>query len=403
MAKQLSGGTDDGLLTKNNGTINVLDYLEILVVRKKLIICTSCVAFILSVIISFSLPKIYSSTAMILPPQTDQSLMGMMMGQMGGGGLANLAGDILGSGSPADMYVSILNSNTISDAIIDRFKLMDVYDEKYRLDTYMTLSKYVDIFAGKKDGIISITVQDKNPTRAAAIANAYITELEKLTVNLNIISSSQNKSFYEARLSKAKGDLATAEDALKTFQSKNKMISVPDQAAAAIGGIAQIKAQLVDQEMQLAVLRHQFTDSSTEVTRAMASIANLKAQLARLEGNGSSGAIPSVGTVPELMEHYLRLMRNFKVQEALVELLTKQYEINKISAAKDVASIQVIQKAQIPDKKSKPKRSLIIIAFTFAASFSAAIYALLQEFWSRMPAEDLERWDRIKSHLLGHR
>lgn len=403
MAKQVSGGTDDSLLTKPNGTINVLDYLEVLVTRKRLIISTSSVAFILSVIISFSLPKIYSSTTMILPPQTDQSLMGMMMGQMGGGGLANLAGDLLGSGSPADMYVSILNSNTISDDIIDRFRLMDVYDEKYRLDTYKTLSKNVDISAGKKDGIISITVNDKDPKRAAAIANAYVEELEKLTINLNTTSSGQNKSFYEERLSKAKIDLAITEDALKAFQSKNKMVSVPDQAAATIGGIAQIKAQLVDQEMQLAVLRHQFTDSSAEVANAKASIVNLKSQLAHLEGNGSSGAIPGVGTVPELQEQYLRLMRNFKVQEALVELLTKQYEINKISAAKDIASIQVIQKAQIPDKKSKPKRSLIIIAFTFAAAFSAVIWAFLQEFWSRMPTEDHERWDRIKFQILGHR
>ncbi|HEY6874642.1 MAG TPA: Wzz/FepE/Etk N-terminal domain-containing protein [Geobacteraceae bacterium] len=382
-------------------TINLLDYLEVIVKRKRLIIRTTLAAFVLSIVVSILLPNVYSSTAKILPPQQDSSgLMGMLMGQAGGG-MASLAGDLLGKGSPADMYVGILNSDAVSDAIIDRFHLMQVYKEKYRVDAYKTLDKKVDIIAGKKDGIISITVEDKDPKRAAAMANAYVEELGRLTAQLNMTGAGQNKAFYEERLAKAKVDLARAEDNLKAFQSKNKVVSVTDQAAATIGGIAQIKAQLVAQEVQLAVLKGQFTDSSQEVKSARDSIANLKGQLARLEGNGSGGAIPGVGSVPELGEQYLRLMREFKIQETLVELLTKQDEMAKLTEAKDVAGVQVIQQARVPDKKTKPKRALIVMMTSFFVGFASLLVAFGLEYKEKMLEEDRQHWRRIKSSFRG--
>lgn len=383
-----------------SGLLNLIDYLEIVLARKKLIFIVTVIALIISIIVSFSLPITYSSTAMILPPQQDPGIMGLMIGQMGGGGMANLASDLLGTGNSADMYVSILKSNAVADAIIDRFKLMQVYDEKYRFDTYKLLDENVDISAGKKDGIISITVEDKDPRRAANMANAYVEELEKLTIKLNSTGAGQNKIFLAERLAKARGDLSKAEEVLKAFQSKSKVFSVSDQAAATIEGIAQIKAQLVGQEMQLAVLRRQFTDSSDEVISAKASIANLQAQLARLEGNGTGGAIPGVGTVPELNEQYIRIMREFKIQEALVEMLTKQYEITSLSAVKDIAGLQVIQPARVPDKKSKPKRLLIIFAATLTGGFCAVLFSFLQEVYVRLPDYERVRLHWVTSQLF---
>ena len=374
--------------------INLLDYLEVVVKHKRMIIRTTFAAFVLSIVISGFLPKIYSATTRILPPQQDQGLMGLAMGQMGGA-MASLAGDLLGSSSPADMYVGILNTEAVSDAIIDRFKLMELYGNEFRLDTYRALKKRVDIAAGTKDGIVSITVEDEDPKRAADIANSYVEELGKLTVRLNVTGAGQNKTFLEERLAKAKVDLAKAEDDLKAFQSRNKVISVTDQATATIGGIAQVKAQLVALELQLAVLRRQFTDSSQEVKRVKASLASLKEQLAGLEGSGSGGAIPGAGSVPELGVRQLRLMREFKIQETLVELLTKQYEMTKLSEAKDVISIQVLQTARVPDKKSKPRRSLIVLMSTFAACFTGVLYAFFRETGAKMSDQDREQLSRI--------
>ena len=146
-------------------------------------------------------------------------------------------------------------------------------------------------------------------------------------------------------------------------------------------------------------MRSRFTDTTQEVIDAKAAISKLKAQMVQFEGSGRGSSIPSVGSVPELGQEYVRLMREFKVQEAIFELLTKQYEMARMSEAKDVDGVQIIQKATVPDKKTKPKRSLIVLATTFAAGFGALLFAFIREAGERMPEEDRERWGMIKGLL----
>lgn len=379
--------------------IDLFEYVEIIVQRKKLILRVTVSAFIISIAIALLLPKIYSSTARIIPPQQDPGLMGMMMGQMGGGNLAGLAGNIFGTGTPADQYSSILQSERIKSAIIDRFKLMEEYGKDYRLDMYEKMDKIVEIKAGKKDGIITITVEDEDPQKAADIANAYVDEIGKLSAEMSITNATLNRGFLEGRLTKAKADLAQAEEALKTFQSKNKVVSVPDQARASIEGIALLKGQLAVQEAQLSALRSQFTDSTQEVMNIKATIGNLRGQIAKLEGAGTGGAILSVGSVPGLGQEQIRLMREFKTHEMIVELLTKQYEITKLTEAKDINTIQVIQKAEVPDKKIKPKRQLIVLFLTFFAFACSVAFVFFQEFKQKIPADTIKRVDKIISML----
>jgi tyrosine-protein kinase Etk/Wzc len=383
---------------QDDDTINLLDYLEVIAKRWKMIAIVTTAAFVISIIVSLLLPKIYSSTAMILPPQQDQGMMGMM-GQMLGGDLSSLAGSMLGKSTPADQYVSILQSDRIKGTIIDRFKLMKEYGVDYRLDMYKKMDKIVDISAGKNDGIISITVEDADPKRAAAIANAYLDELEAVTVKLSSSGAGRNKVFLEDRLARAKVDLVKAEDALKAYQTKNKALDITEQAKATIEGVAQLKAQLAIQEAQLASLRAYLTDDNDEIKTAKASIANIITQIARLEGNGRGSSIPSVGSVPALGEQYLRLMREFKIQETLVELLTKQYEMAKLSEANDVANVQVIQRAEVPDKKAKPQRSLIVLMATFVAFFLAILCSFVLEYAARMPEEERVRLGELRRHL----
>jgi tyrosine-protein kinase Etk/Wzc len=385
---------------QDDDTINLLDYLEVIAKRWKMIAIVTTAACVISIVVSLHLPKIYSSTAMILPPQQNQGMMGMM-GQMLGGELSSLAGSMLGTSTPADQYVSILQCDRIKGAIIDRFKLMKEYSVDYRLDMYKKMDNIIDVSVGKKDGIISITAEDKDPKKAADIANAYVDELEKVTVKLSSSGAGQNKVFLEDRLARAKVDLAKAEDALKLYQTKNKALDITEQAKATIEGVAQLKAQLAIQEAQLASLRAYLTDDNDEIKTAKASIANIITQIARLEGNGRGSSIPSVGSVPALGEQYLRLMREFKIQETLVELLTKQYEMAKLSEANDVANVQVIQRAEVPDKKAKPKRSLIVLASTFASGFMAVLFAFICEFASRMPVEDRQHLNQIISVMRG--
>ncbi len=384
--------------------INLLDYLEVIAKRWKMIAKVMAITFVLTAGLSLLKKNIYSSTAMVIPPQKD-SLMGMMGAMFGGsggglgGGVSGMA-DLLGKGTTADLYVGMLNSRVVKDRIIDRFKLMQLYKQDYRLETYKALDKNVDISAGKKDGIISITVEDEDPKRAASMANAFVEELCRLQVRLNITGAGQNRGFLDERLAKAKADLTKAEEALKNFQAKNKALDVPAQAQATITGVAELKTQLAAQEVQLSALRSRFTDNAQEVKDLKTSIGNLRGQIARLEGSGGgSSSIPAVGSIPGLGQEYVRLMREFKIQETIFELLTKQNEMAKLSETRDVAGIQVLQQATPPDKKVKPKRSMIVLLSTFAAGFMAVLWAFLNEYGANMCAEDRQRLRTIREML----
>lgn len=384
--------------TNNKIELNLLDYIEVIVKHYRFILKITIATFVFSVTVSYILPVYYSSTARIIPPQQDNGFMGMMMGAMSGG-MASLAGDLLGKGSPADLYVGILNSRTISDTIIDRFKLMEIYGNKYRLDAYRSLDSKVSISAGKKDGIISITVEDKDPKRAADMANAYVSELGVLTVQLNITDANNNKLFIERRLSQAKADLANAEDRIKEFQSRYKVLDITEQAKETIKGVAELEAQLATEEVKLEGIKRIFTESSQEVKNQQAIVGNIKKQILKLEGGRAGGSVPSVGSVPEIGQQYSRLLRTFKIQETLVEMLTKQYEMTKLSEAKEITSIQVLQKAQIPDKKIKPKRSLLVLASTITAVLVSIAYILVREAIERMSDEERQHMNRILSTI----
>ena len=373
--------------------LSLFDCIQIVAARKKKVFLVTVAAALVTVAYTLFLPNIYAARTMILPAQEDKGLMSAMMGQLGG--LASLAGAPVGGSTTADLYVSMLKSESVKDPIIDRFKLMDVYRTKYRTDTYKALDSNTFISSGKKDGIITITINDRDPKRAAEMANACVEELGKLAVRLNVTGAGQNRAFLEERLGSARVDLAKAEENLKAFQSKNKAVQVSAQAEATIRGVAELRAQLAAQEVQLAMYRRQFTDFSQEVKNLAASVANLKAQIAKLEGRGDGSSIPSVGSVPAIGQEYVRLMREFKIQESLVELLTKQYEMAKLSEARDVSPFQVIQKAKVPERKVKPERARIVMTYTFTVFMSAVIVVLLLHHVEMMPAEKKEQWKSL--------
>jgi len=389
--------------TLASDTVNLLDYLEVLVNNRWMIVKFTLIAALLSILLSFCLPEIYKATARILPPPQELDLMGTMLGGAGaikGLSVGGMAADLLGKGTQADTYVGILICEAVADKIIDRFKLMEVYHLKHREAVYNVLKKNITIAAGKKDGIISITVLDKDSIRSAAIANAYVEELAKLLGRLNTSGAYQNKLFLQDRLSKAKSDLVTAENAFKAYRAKNKIFSVNEQAQTAIGGIAQVRAQLIAQQVQLAISRQYFSEESQEVKSLKTAVANLEAQVARLEKGGSGGAIPGFETLSELGQQYLRLLRDFKMQETLVEVLSRQYEMATYNEAKNFSVVQVIQTARVPDYKFKPKRKMIALVSTFSAFSMAVLYAFFRESGKRITDEDRRRLHAIRCILL---
>ena len=381
--------------------INLLEYLLVIVKHKKMIFLTCLVTFILTCGITLLMPNIYTSTARILPPQNDKGGLSSMLGSVSN--IAALAGLSVGSGS-GELYVGMLKSRSIADVIIDKFDLMKIYDQKYRVETYKILNDAVNFSVGKDDGIITVTAKDEDPKRAADIANTYIEELKKLNIKLNLNNAGRERLFLEERLAVVQNDLSKAEDALKDFQEKNKAIRIDAQASAIIDAFATLKGVLASKEVELGVLRSSQTDQNPQVKALREEITQIREQISQLEQShdektSSADIFLATSEVPELGIQYARLLRDLKVQETLYELVTKQYEMAKISEAKNTSTIQVLDAAMVPDKKSKPRRSMIVLAATFAMGFFALIFAFIREYGQRMDKEDRLLWQKIKENI----
>lgn len=382
----------------DSDSISLLDLLHVIAKRSRMIFLITFATALISAVYSFFLPNVYTARTLILPAQEDKGMMSAMMAQLGG--LANLAGGAVGAPTTTDLYITMLKSEAVMDPIIERFRLKEVYKAGFNADVYRRLESDVVITTGKKDGLITVAVSDRDPKRAADMANAYVEELGNLAIRLNVSGAGRNRSFLEERLTKARADLAKAEENLKAFQSRNKAVDMPAQAEATIRGVAEMRAQLAAQEVQLATYRRQFTESSQEVKTLATSVANLKAQIARLEGGGGNSSIPSVGSVPALEQEYVRLKREFKIQETLVELLAKQYEMARLSESKDISPFHVIHKATVPEKKSKPKRSVLVLVATITTFSFSVFLAFLCEYFERISDHDRVQLREMKKELL---
>ncbi|KAB0671051.1 lipopolysaccharide biosynthesis protein [Oryzomonas sagensis] len=366
--------------------INLLELLQVVARRKSVIIKICTAAVIIAVCYSLALKNIYTASAKILPPQKESGGgLSALLSQAGG--LASLAGGMGGLGGSTDLYLGILKSRSVADSVIKRLNLQKEFEAKSIDETRKKLEGAVKFKAGK-DGIISIDAESRDPQKAAQLANTFVAELGRRSVELNLSKAGAERVFLEKRLEVVKQDLRNAENDMKAFQEKYKTFKADSQATAAIEGIARLKAEIITKEGQLATLRNSMTDESSEVKALQAGISRLKSQLGSMSGSGGTDVIPAVGNIPALGVEYVRKMRELKTQEAIFEQLTKQYEVAKISEAKDSSSVQVLDEAVAPLKKSKPKRSMIVILAAVTAFFASIFVVFIQEYLSKLSPED---------------
>lgn len=378
--------------------INLLELLRVIVRNLPLIVRITTIAVVLSIVYSLTLKNIYTAKATLLPPQKEAGGGAAALLASMGGGLAGLAG---GLGGTSDLYLGILQSRSVADAVIKRLDLATELKSKNADDTRKRLQGLVKFQAGK-NGIITITADYKDPAKAALLANTFVDELQQKSLQLNLTKASTERSFLEKRLTVVKQDLKTAEEEMKNFQEKNKTIKADSQAAAAIEGIARLKAEIVSKEVQLAALRNSMTDESPEVSAMLAGIARLKKQLSSMSGSGGGdGVIPSVGNAPAIGIEYVRRLRELKTQEALFEQLTKQYELAKINEARDSSSLQVLDEAVTPLRKSRPKRALIVLLSMVTAFFGSVFWVFIKEYLAKMSPEDSAILAEMKGVVKG--
>ena len=307
--------------------------------------------------ITYLIAPTFTASTIFLPPQQAQSSAASALASLGA--LGGLAGGVAGVSSPGERYVALMQSVTLSDRIVDHFKLMDVYEVKFRVDARKALASNVRITLGKKDGLMTIQVDDEMPQRAADMANRYVEELRRLTGTLAVTEAQQRRAYFEKHLQQSRDRLAQAQQALEASGFSPGALKAEPRAAA--DAYARLKAESTGAEMRLGLLRSSLTDGAPEVRQQLSVVQALREQLARTEGATNTSGSPD----------YVGRYREFKYQETLFDVYARQFEMARSDESREGALIQVVDPATPPERKSKPKR-----AFTAAASGLAALLAI---------------------------
>jgi uncharacterized protein involved in exopolysaccharide biosynthesis len=297
------------------------------------------------------------------------------------GGMAALAGGSLGLKNPNDMYVAMFKSRTVEDAMVQHFGLMQEYRAKYLSDARKKFEGRATVDGSGKDGMIHISVEDRDPRHAADLANGYVDQFRLQSQHLAITEASQRRLFFEQQLEQAKDNLANAEEAMKETEQKTGVIQLDSQARALIESAASLRAQVAAKEVQIQGMRTYATGENAQLVEAQQELDSMRAQLAKLGGSedsASGGLIVPKGQVPEASLEYIRKLRDVKYNETIFDILARQFEVAKLDEAKQGALIQVVDPAVPPERRSSPKRGLIVIVATAVGFFIGIFVALFQ-------------------------
>ena len=352
----------------------------------------AALAFVLSLPVAWRYPK-YESTAQIMPPDSGNSSLASIVpaALSKSPGLMGLAGDLMGVKTSSAVFAKVLQSRTVMDNLIERFDLRKKYHLKYWEDTRKKLVTRTVIAEDKKSGVISISVIDRDPELAKALANAYVEELGAVMAKVSTSAARRERIFIEQRLADENKNLQDAEQQFSQFASTNMALDVPEQTKVTVEAAARLQGELIATRAQLEGLKQTYTEENIRVKSAQAHVNELERALAKINSGRVPGVqdptnpYPSVKTLPLLGVKWADLYRNSKIRETVVELLTQQYEMARIQEAKEIPSVKPLDPASTPETKS-PSWLMIILAGTLMGAFLACVGYFLKNW--------LERWDQ---------
>jgi len=383
-------------LKTSGASVNAIDLMVVMLEHRNWLLLLPLLVGLVAGVISMALPNVFTAWTVIMPPQQQQSAglaalqsLGNLAGLAGGG-----AGSAAGIKNPLDQYASLMYSNTITDRIVVRHKLVEAYRVSTVIDARDILIENVRIVPGKKDGLMTIEVDDTDPKRAAAIANEYVPQLLKLTSDLAITEAQQRRQFFEKQIQGNKEKLIAAQQALQQSGINQSVMRAEPKAAAE--GYAALKAQVTAEEVRLQSMRSFMTEDAPEFRRAQSTLSALQLQLKRYETNEN----PEQGSGSDYINKY----REFKYQEALFELFSKQYEMARLDESRDAALIQVIDPATPPDRKSKPRRFLIVGVAMLVTELLLLLILFSRKAWHIIRDSEKNRASMARLHAaLGRR
>jgi capsule polysaccharide export protein KpsE/RkpR len=367
--------------------------LWILWERRRFILRAAVWGLILSTIVAFMIANRYESTTRLMPPDTKSGTsMALMAGlaSKGGLGLSSLAGDLLGMGSSGALFVDILGGRTVQDRLVDRFDLRKVYHARYWEGARKVLAKNTAISEDRKSGVITITVTDHDPQRAAQMAQAYVEELDRLVAQVSTSSARRERIFIEQRLQAVKQNLDSVSRQFSEYASQNTAIDITAQGKATVEAAARLEGELIAAQSELEGLEQIYTKSNVRVRSLQARVDELHSQLHKIGGDTSvplsdgttpPQEFPSIRQLPLLGVKWEDLYRETKIQETVYELLTQQYELAKVEEAKEIPVVKVLDPANVPERKSFPPHALIGILGMVLSFSLACIWVRGRSYW----------------------
>lgn len=383
--------------TAGEGGISLMDILIVLAKRRKLIAWVTLAVGCAGALVALLIPNRYTATTVLLPPQRDSASATLMSQLSGMGAMASMAGNALGIKDPNDLYVALLKLEPVEQAMVKKFGLQAEYHARNLTDARKGFQKHCAIANGVKDGLIRISVTDKDPRRAAAMANAYVSVFQKFSQDKAITEAAQRREFFAAQLIQAKDNLDQAETSLKQAEQSKGLVQLGGQSMALIRSTASLRAQIAAKEVEIRAMRSYAGDKNAALLMAEQQLAGWQAQLARLTKNQSGGnnMLLSGNQMPGVELLYARRVRDVKYYETIFDLLAKQFEMAKLDEAREGSRMQIMARAVVPDKKSGPPRLLIIVACFLGGFFLASIYAVFAEGF-RGVRSNPEQWAQMR-------
>jgi capsule polysaccharide export protein KpsE/RkpR len=374
----------DNFVTVHRGLKPVLEVpdsdsaakLRLIFEKRRWIYKVAVRSFVLSLILVLLLPPEYESSVSMMPPDASSDMGSMMAAFMGktSSEITTLADSFLGVKSTGAIVVDLLQSRTVQYRIVDRFNLQKLYWARYKESARKTLDRRTEIKEDHKSGVIRLTVMDHSPWRAHDMAQAYVEELNRIQAEVSTSSARRERVFIEQRLATVKTGLEDAEKKFSAYASNNATLDIKDQAKTMVESAAVLQGQMIAAQSELQGIEQIYTPANIRVRSLKARIEELRKELQKLDGTATTPALknsdsdepyPSIRQLPLLGVEWTDLYRRVKVEETVFELLTQKYELSRLQEAKEVATINVIDFANIPEKKSGPHRGLIVLGVTF--------------------------------------
>jgi len=367
---------------------------------------TLCVLAVFTAV-AFLVPNSYTAITRLMPPDyggnsgLELSLPALSDQGSGGVGIMGMASRLLGMNTSGELLLGVIRSQSVEDRVIAKRGLMKVYGDKFIEDGRRDLETRTSLATDYKTGIITVSVTDRNPALAAQIANEYVTELNQALVEVNTSSAHRERVFLEQRLQEVKQQAEDDAKEFALFSSQNAAVDIPEQAKSMVAAGAELQSQLIVAQAELKGLQQIYSTDNARVRAVRARVEELQTQLNKFGGknvNPTTDAslspdelYPSVRQLPLLGVKYLDLYRRGKVDEAVFELLTKEYEIAKIQEARAIPTAQVLDPALIPGKKSSPHRFRIMLAGLVAGFVFSSVYLAGRLVWDSASDSDPRR------------